>query len=121
MSRWLRNPRPGTSRRSRSRSWRAYIGELETEIGRARQMITAKRSIRGGADALFQALDRPATAQIEQPADRAEQQHDDGPADSGAERAARAGRPAGTEPLRGDSSTWTSGSPKPSPQPPASP
>jgi uncharacterized small protein (DUF1192 family) len=31
----------------------AYIGELETEIGRVRKMIEVKRSIRGGADALF--------------------------------------------------------------------
>jgi uncharacterized small protein (DUF1192 family) len=30
-----------------------YIGELEAEIGRARRMIASKRSIRGGADALF--------------------------------------------------------------------
>ncbi|MBI3513932.1 MAG: DUF1192 domain-containing protein [Proteobacteria bacterium] len=31
----------------------AYIGELETEIARARRTIDAKRKIRGGADALF--------------------------------------------------------------------
>ncbi len=30
-----------------------YIGELEGEIARARKMIEVKRSIRGGADALF--------------------------------------------------------------------
>jgi uncharacterized small protein (DUF1192 family) len=30
-----------------------YIGELEAEIGRARTMIETKKSIRGGADALF--------------------------------------------------------------------
>jgi uncharacterized small protein (DUF1192 family) len=30
-----------------------YIGELEAEIGRARRMIETKKSIRGGADALF--------------------------------------------------------------------
>ncbi len=30
-----------------------YIVELESEIARARRMIDAKRSIRGGADALF--------------------------------------------------------------------
>lgn len=30
-----------------------YIGELEVEIGRARKMIETKKSIRGGADALF--------------------------------------------------------------------
>jgi uncharacterized small protein (DUF1192 family) len=31
----------------------AYIAELEGEIARARRMIATKRSIRGGADALF--------------------------------------------------------------------
>jgi uncharacterized small protein (DUF1192 family) len=31
----------------------AYIGELEAEIARARRAIEVKRSIRGGADALF--------------------------------------------------------------------
>ncbi|MEJ0070388.1 MAG: DUF1192 domain-containing protein [Pseudomonadota bacterium] len=31
----------------------AYIGELEGEIARTRQAIALKRSIRGGADALF--------------------------------------------------------------------
>jgi uncharacterized small protein (DUF1192 family) len=30
-----------------------YIGELQAEIGRAREMIETKKSIRGGADALF--------------------------------------------------------------------
>jgi uncharacterized small protein (DUF1192 family) len=30
-----------------------YIAELEGEIARARHAITLKRSIRGGADALF--------------------------------------------------------------------
>ena len=30
-----------------------YIGELEGEIARVRKMIEVKRSIRGGADALF--------------------------------------------------------------------
>jgi uncharacterized small protein (DUF1192 family) len=30
-----------------------YIAELEGEIARARKMIEVKRSIRGGADALF--------------------------------------------------------------------
>jgi uncharacterized small protein (DUF1192 family) len=30
-----------------------YIGELETEIERARTMIKTKKAIRGGADALF--------------------------------------------------------------------
>lgn len=30
-----------------------YIGELEAEIGRARKTIETKKSIRGGADALF--------------------------------------------------------------------
>jgi len=31
----------------------AYIGELEGEIARTRQMIAQKRAVRGGADALF--------------------------------------------------------------------
>jgi uncharacterized small protein (DUF1192 family) len=31
----------------------AYIGELEAEIARTRRTIDQKRSIRGGADALF--------------------------------------------------------------------
>jgi len=31
----------------------AYIGELESEITRTRRTIDQKRSIRGGADALF--------------------------------------------------------------------
>jgi uncharacterized small protein (DUF1192 family) len=30
-----------------------YIGDLEAEIARARMAIEKKRSIRGGADALF--------------------------------------------------------------------
>ena len=30
-----------------------YIGELTTEIDRARAMIQTKKAIRGGADALF--------------------------------------------------------------------
>ena len=30
-----------------------YIAELESEIARARKTIATKRSIRGGADALF--------------------------------------------------------------------
>ena len=31
----------------------AYIGELEEEIARVRAAIASKRSVRGGADALF--------------------------------------------------------------------
>ena len=31
----------------------AYIGELEQEIARVRAAISGKRSVRGGADALF--------------------------------------------------------------------
>jgi uncharacterized small protein (DUF1192 family) len=31
----------------------AYIGELEGEIARTRQVMAQKRAIRGGADALF--------------------------------------------------------------------